>query len=274
MAWSSVDAFVDDVRRSGHPGPQRIVTAALVRCAVHLRERGRAVPDLQLAWSTGIPRSVGLAGSSAIAVGVIDAVAAAADHHLDPLVVAALALDAEVTELGIAAGWQDRVVQSVGRPVLVDTAEMLERDGTVVPTVRELRPATPLRLVVGWDPSSASDSGRYHGSLRRRADEISAAMAELAELARRSADALEAGALGTFADGVDRTWRIRRRAVPLRPDHAALVDAVGATGVAATTPGSGGSVVAVVADAAAGADEIRVVTELLGARGASWWVVV
>jgi glucuronokinase len=221
-----------------------------------------------------IPRSVGLAGSSALAVAAIDALAAWWAIALDRRVVAALALAAEAEVLGIPAGWQDRVVQAERTAVLVDAAQMDVVDGLEVPAVRRLAGSpgggAGARLVVGWSATAASDSSGYHAGLRadQRDDpgRHRSAMAELAALARRAADAWDVGDVGGVAAAMDEGWRIRQRVAPLRPDHAAIVEIARRAGVAATTPGSGGAVIAIAEDEGEAA---RIVRALRGAGLAS-----
>lgn len=229
-------------------GERRIIEAALQTLVEHIRRtRGGAVDrGVRLTWTTNIPRSVGLAGSSALAVGVIDATAALWDVALDRRVVAALALSAERDLLGIAAGWQDRIIQSFGRCVLVDAAAMDVVDSVSVPTVSTLTTnGRALSLLVGWHEATATTSEEYHGALRASAPSLVAPMRDLAELARRAARALGAGDIAELAAAVDAGWRLRQSCAPLRSDHADLVELVRAAGLAATTPGSGGAVVAV-----------------------------
>src|SRR4051794_37859449 len=113
--WLSLSAWRDDVGRDGSHGAhgaQRIISASLWTLLAHLR---RTDPDLSdgrgaaVSWRTDIPTSVGLAGSSALAVGTIDAVSTCWGITLDRRLCAALALSAERDVLGIAAGWQDRI---------------------------------------------------------------------------------------------------------------------------------------------------------------------
>lgn len=70
--------------------------------------------------SSSIPVSVGLAGSSAIVIGVLRALHRSANHPLpDSLALASMVLDVETQWLGITAGMQDRLVQVHGQPVFM-----------------------------------------------------------------------------------------------------------------------------------------------------------
>lgn len=261
--WAAV-ARVHEADGPGHGGNAPVVDAALEVVGRHL---GHPTDSLCVEWSSDIPRSVGLAGSSALVVGVIEAVAAHHGRRLDPRVVAALALAAEVDVLGIPAGWQDRVAQAHRGLVLVDAEALAAVDGLDAPTVRPL--TASLRAVVGWRADLAEDSGVYHGDLRADAP-AARDWTALADLARAAAAALDGGDDAAFRRAVDAGWRERQRIAPLRADHAELVDGVRAAGVVATTPGSGGSVVALPADD----DEERRVIDVLTAAGARHVVTV
>ena len=250
--WPSLSAWRDDVGRHGIHGAQRIISASLWTLDAHVRRNGPNValrPGVAVSWHTAIPTSVGLAGSSALAVGTTDAVAACWGITLDRRICAALALSAERDVLGIAAGWQDRIVQAFGRTVLVDAARMVEVEDVWVPTVHVVADDHPsIRLVIGWKVESASSSDNYHAPLRRVTRSLATPMAELAAVARSATESLERGDARAFSAAVDAGWHIRQACVPLHPDHAAIVELVRASGVSATTPGSGGSVVALCAD--------------------------
>ena len=274
--WPSASEWRRPVVDVAHTGEHRIINAALWTLDDHIRTRRgpRRRPDdghgVRLSWTTDIPRSVGLAGSSALAVGVIEATAALWDVSLDRRVVAALALSAERDVLGIAAGWQDRIIQAFGECVLVDAGSMATVDGLSVPTASVLAPCAapdaPISFVVGWNEATATTSDGYHGPLRALASSLAAPMESLAGLARHASRALTAGNVDELARAVDDGWNLRQACAPLRADHADLVERVRSTGVAATTPGSGGSVVAV------SADEDRVVDAIaaLEDAGCSW----
>ena len=81
-----------------------------------------------------------------------------------------------------------------------------------------------VRVVVGWKSESASSSDDYHAPLRRDAGSLAAPMAELAAVVCSAAASLERGDVGALTAAVDEAWHIRQACVPLRPDHAALVE--------------------------------------------------
>ncbi len=237
--WTGVRALVEHVGRYGHEGGQRLVTAAVARLA---RAAGE-VDDrpFVVRWSTTIPRSVGLAGSSALVVATLRALAERWGLDPAPPEVARLALEAERDELGIGAGLMDRAVQATGATVLVDG------DG-----FRVLRGARPIPLVVAWDPAAAAPSGRYPAVLRRRFEDgepaVVGAVDELAGLAREAAAAVERGDAEALGALVGATWRVRRGLGAVAPAHEALVAAAARAGLTATSAGSGGSIVAVATD--------------------------
>jgi glucuronokinase len=205
--------------------PAALIQAALARV-------GRAGAGVE--WDSTIPRSVGLAGSSAL---VIAALRASGNAPEDALALADLALSIERDDLGIVAGLQDRAVQAFEAPVLVD----LVADQTV----RVLTPSAPLEFVVVWRVALGADSGDYHAA---RPAVGSAAVQELARIARGAAAAFEAGDASALANLMALSADVRREVAPLPPGHDSLAEAVHRAGFSPNSTGSGGAVVAVVTE--------------------------
>jgi len=262
--WSSVDELVAHTDRYGHEGGARLVSAAIVSLVRWSNEHGRQIDPapFELRWSTGAPRSVGLGGSSAIVIATLRALCARWGLHLDAPELAAVALHAEVGELGVAAGWMDRAVQALDAPVLVDT-----RDGGDVPEMRVLTACPQLELLVAWDPAGASPSGRLHAGLRERAaarePAVLAAVDALVDAALRAADAIEGGERDELADAVEQTCDARDRLGALDGATRRLVGLASSCSAAATSAGSGGAVLVV--PPTDGADQLE---EHLRASGA------
>ena len=273
-AWATVSALTEDVAQAGHEGGDRLVTAAVTQLAAWVREhRSRGDVDVdddrvRLRWRTTIPRSVGLAGSSAIVVATMRALVQRWSLQVDPLVLAVLAVEAE-RSLGITAGMQDRVVQAVGETVLMEFGEgaWTTVDGCRVPAVRPVSPPSPIPLYVAWRPLAASPSHHYHRSLadRFRAGEepVVDAMQRLGALAVEGAAAVAAGDGAALAMLMDESFAARTAVAPQGDAHLAMVDAARAAGLSATSAGSGGAIVGVL-DGHRSSQRLRTALEPLG----------
>ena len=222
-----------------HGGAVLAIPVPSLTVTVSLRDDGQRLPLLGAAlarvgvdsaaeWTSDIPRSVGLGGSSAL---VIAALRASGRAPSDPLALAELALAVERDDLGIPAGLQDRAVQAFGAPVLVDLA--------VDAPVRTLAAGAAFEFVVAWRADASEDSGAYHRG-RRGAE----GMAELAQIARDAAAAFEAGDADALESAMDASARLRDEVAPLPPAHNELADELRSAGLSPNSTGSGGAVVA------------------------------
>lgn len=240
-SWSDLAELRDEAARVGHDSGDRLVTAALVTLDRLLPPELDRQP-FAVHWSTTIPRSVGLGGSSAIVVATMTAAFRlwALDVPLAELAEAALA--AEVDELGISAGLADRVAQVWRRTVLTDRREP-NTVATPVPV-----PA-PIPAVLAWSPDAAAPSGAYHRALRARFDagdaEVLAAMDDLARLADAGAEALLAGDIDGLGTAMDASLATRCGLGSVPDAALAPVDALRAAGAAVNFAGSGGALVCV-----------------------------
>ena len=255
--WRSSADLVDRIDRFGYgTGPQ--VMAATVRTFVDvvrgLQANGRNIEmpeDFELRYETGIPRQVGLAGSSALVVATMRCLIDFVGLEVPAPVLASLALRAETEQLGISAGLQDRVVQTLGGLVAMDFGTM-----TVDPLfgvshgVYEVLDSSLLPpLFCAYLPASAEPSGAYHGNLRARFDAgdttVRSTLHELAALVVEGRASLRWGNHDRFGELVGHNMDLRRSLGPLPERQLGLVEAVNDLDAPATFAGSGGAVVGV-----------------------------
>jgi glucuronokinase len=222
----SIQASDDDLRR------------LLQASASAFSETHGMLPPVKLSASTSIPRSVGLAGSSALVIAALRALAAWVGHRWDPVELAELALSVERDRLGVAAGLQDRLVQAVGEPVSM----RFDPVGFDKLTMSDEMP-----LFVAWNPHGAEPSDTVHRSLRRRFDagdpNVHQAMADLAVQAARARRAIEADDRLLLAEAMDRTFDLRTAIVAIDSGQRLLIDLGRAERAAVNSAGSGGSVI-------------------------------
>jgi glucuronokinase len=199
--------------------------------------------NVTLSATTTIPHSVGLAGSSALIISALRVLAATIDHRFEPIELAELALSIERERLGVEAGLQDRLVQSIGQLVAMTFDPV---------TFERLDPPDDIPLFVAWSEEGATTSDTVHRSLRRRFDagdpNVVASMRGLAEQAAGAASAITAGDLEGLAAAMNRTFEIRSMMVDVDPATRSLVDLASTAGAAANSAGSGGSVVGLARD--------------------------
>ncbi|CAI5509066.1 unnamed protein product [Closterium sp. Naga37s-1] len=223
-----------------------------------------------LSYSTNIPRQVGLSGSSAIIAAALSCLLHHYHlHHAIPIPVRPnLILEAE-SRLGIAAGLQDRVIQTYGGLVFMDfNRPHLEAHGYGMYQPMDPALLPPLQVIFAANPS---DSGHVHSSVRARwqAGDVAVrqAMADVAALAEEGRDALVARDWGKLARLMDRNFDLRRQMFGdevlgvvimsmvqaaramfgdevLGEVNLSMVQAARAVGAAAKFTGSGGAVVA------------------------------
>ena len=220
----------------------------LVRAAAARLERvsGAPVTMSGIRWGTDIPRSVGLAGSSAIVIAVLRALCATHRCPLAPAALAQLALEVETEDLGIAAGLQDRIAQVYGGVTFMDFGSPPRFE----PLPVELLPP----LVVAWRDVHAEDSGIVHSDLRERyargEPRVTEALAELGQLAHRARDAVLAGDRDELARCADGSFHARAAMLKLHPRHVEMINVARTAGAGANYAGSGGAIVCVCRDAA------------------------
>ena len=264
LVYASIEELSERVAAEGCGDVQPLVPATL---AVLGRRLGAQISPHHLEVHSTIPRSVGLAGSSAIVIATIRAMTSA--HSDDqwarslvaaPALLASLALAAEREILGIAAGLQDRVVQTLGGTVAMEFGHdsMRTLDGFEVGAYRSLG-ALPGGLFVAYRDGVGSDSGQVHAAVDPDDPAVRDAMRRAADAARRAGDAIEAGDVMALGAAMDETFDQRASVMSLDPAHVEMIDVARAHGASANYTGSGGAVIVLATD-----DRARTTLDSLG----------
>jgi glucuronokinase len=224
-------------------------TALMVAAVKKLVDHAPGVLDdpvgFRLALTSDIPRQAGLAGSSAIVIASLRALARYLGVTLDAPTLASLALAAETEVLGITAGPMDRVVQAYEGLLFMDF-----RPGA---SHASLDPELLPPLFVAWDPAPGEDSGAIHDRVRPRWERgeplVVSAVEELAALADAGAEALRHRDVAQLRRLVERSVVVRASVWMLAPHDREMIDIARRVGVPAKLCGSGGAIVGVLEDA-------------------------
>jgi glucuronokinase len=195
-----------------------------------------------LRYGSTIPVRVGLAGSSALAIAILRALAARYGVSIPEPDLPSLALAVETEELGIHGGLMDRVTQAVGGLVYMDLSEDLVRTtgrGRCEPLPAGRLPA----LYVAWIDELAIGSEAVHNDLRQRFDrgeaEVLAVMADLAGLADEARNLILADLAAGLPDLMDANFELRTRLMDVGDGNRRLVEIGRSIGAGVKQTGSG-----------------------------------
>jgi glucuronokinase len=267
--FRSIDELVDAVGRQGYYGGARLVKAAVKTFHDHCAKQNVALSrqNFTARYHSSIPRQVGLAGSSAIVTAALRALMDFYEVDIPLEHQPTLVLSAEVDELGITAGLQDRVAQVYQGLVYMDFSENFMRDfGHGV--YESLDPTLLPRLFVAYQPYPTKVSGRVLNDLRSRWErgdpEVLEALDRIAELATRGRDALQQGTHEIFASLMNENFDLRRRIMRISELDLTMVEAARRLGASAKLTGSGGAVIGMYGDD----DMKQQIARQLGALGA------
>jgi glucuronokinase len=249
-SWSDLRALSSHCDRYGYTGGVPLIQAVLAAYAEFVFAAGLEPLErgFRIAYRSSIPRQVGLAGSSALAVATLRAVV---QHHgveVETELIPSLALAAE-TRLGITAGLQDRVAQTYGGVVAMDFRhrKMQHRHGLAVGGYRFLDPAGLPPLYIAWSPEVAAESRTFHSDLRARFEAgewaVTSGMKMLGNLAEQAEYAINVADHDGLGELIDHSFDLRRRMATLPAGQEAMVDRARKVGVSATFAGSGGAIV-------------------------------
>lgn len=249
--FRSIEELSHDVELHGYYGGVRLVKAAIRRFFEYCQQNCLPLHDrtFSIRYESNIPRAVGLAGSSAIIVATLRALmqfyAVKIPQELQP----SLALSVETQELGIAAGLQDRVIQTYEGLVFMDFSPEKSRvqAGMEYGHYEQLNPALLPPIYVAYSDEAGEPTEATHGPLRARFDagdvQVRSAMSRLAALTDESRQALLDGKPENLHQLMNENFDLRRSICDLSPFHIQMIETARNAGASAKFAGSGGAIV-------------------------------
>jgi len=246
--FSSVEDLLERIGTYGYYGGLRLIKAAIKRFAEFCRRQGVTLParNFSLSYTSTIPRQLGLGGSSALITAVMRALQIFYGVDIPKPLLPTLILEAEREELGINAGFMDRVAQVYEGCMYMDLSEShFQRRGFGV--YESLDPGLLPPLYLAFDPGLGKVSGRVLHPIQEgyaRGDaEIRATLKELAGLAEEGKSVLMRREYDRFQVLMDKNFELRRRIMPISLPNLELVQAARECGASAKFAGSGGSII-------------------------------
>ena len=249
QSFDSLSEFVRSVTLDEIDGGERLLKSALRRWLIHNPDCIDAdVPLFHVEFSSNIPRQVGLAGSSAIVIAALRAYSSWFEKDNTPELLASMALAAE-HDLGISAGLQDRVIQSLGGLVYMDfeQSQMRKDNGLDVGQYECLDPSKLPLLYVAYARNIPESTEVLHGNLKRKYDlgdqNVIQTIAQIADLAFAGKTAIQNADHDLLFELINKNFDLRESICVLNPGHVRMIEVARACGASAKYCGSGGAII-------------------------------
>lgn len=265
--FPGIKELAEDVRLYGYYGGIRLLKAAVKRfyeycekIPVKIAER-----NFTIRYHSDIPFRLGLAGSSAIITACMKSLMTFFEVDIPKTILPNLIRSVETEELGIAAGLQDRVVQTYETPVYMDfNRELIESRGygNYEPMNKNLFH----NLYIAYRKDLSEGSELVHNNFRERYEfgdpHVLSSIKEWAELTDKGKTALENQDYQSLAGYINRNFDIRRAVMNIGKKNIQMVELARSAGASAKFTGSGGAIIGTYADE----KMFRLLRELLGAE--------
>ncbi len=246
--FESLDDLYATTRWRGYYGGFRIILALLVRLSDYCRQNGIELPNrnFTLEYESTVPLRLGMGGSSAIITAALRALIQYYDLNIPTEVQPNLVLETETRELGVAAGLQDRVIQTYEGVVYMDFARgLLESRG--YGEYERLDPRLLQNVYVAYRTSLSEGTEVFHNNVRERwrngDPEVVSAMKTWATYAAEGREAILTGDRARLHQLINANFDLRAKLYQLDAGNLEMIQLARSTGASANFAGSGGAIV-------------------------------
>lgn len=246
--FADISEFVQKTRLFGYYGGVRLIKAAIVKFDEYCRNKGIILSgrNFTIRYGTTIPRQLGLGGSSAIITAAMRALMAFHAVEIPEKILPSLILEAELGELGINAGYMDRVIQVFEGCVYMDLdARLIQREGHGFYERLDVGLLPPLYLAYKKELGKVSGAvlDDIRAAYERGDPSVLAVLRRLAEVAWQGRAALHEGDRDRFFDLMNENFDLRSKIMAVGAGNLELIETARRCGVSAKFAGSGGSIV-------------------------------
>jgi glucuronokinase len=251
--FRTIKDLADDVRLYGYYGGIRLLKAAVKRFYEYCEKNSIKIADrnFTIRYHSDIPFRLGLAGSSAIITACMKSLMTFFGVEIPKPILPNLIRSVETEELGIAAGLQDRVVQTYETPVYMDfNRELLESRGygNYEPMDKKLFH----NLYIAYRTDLSEGSEVVHNNFRERYEfgepQVLNAIREWAELTDKGKAALENQDYQSLSGYINRNFDLRKTVMNISTKNIQMVETARSTGASAKFTGSGGAIIGTFTD--------------------------
>ncbi len=248
--YKNINNLVESVNLMGYYGGARLVKAAIKKFYDYCAENNLKLEskNFTIRYNSSIPRQVGLAGSSAIITATMRALMRFYQIEIPIHILPSVVLSAEIDELGISAGLQDRVIQAYEGCVFMDfNKEYMEKHKTG--KYERLDPKLLPKLYVAYKTDLGKVSGAVLNDIRvrfERGDKKAVeTLNQIADCAEQGKLAIQNRDTKNLNKLIDQNFDLRRKVMNISESNIEMVETARKCGASAKFTGSGGSIIGI-----------------------------
>lgn len=251
--YKNISDLNNKVDLYGYYGGVRLIKAAIkifyTYCARENLELSNE--NFSIRYQSDIPRQLGLGGSSAIVTAVMSALQKFYEVKIPQEILPSLILESEREELGINAGYMDRVIQVYEGCVYMDLdRDLIQERGYGI--YESLNPELLPPLFLAYKPQLGKVSGRVLNHIRLGFDRgdpfVIETLRQIANQAEKGKQALFQKDWDTFFDLMNENFDLRRKIMQINDSNTELIQTARDCGASAKFAGSGGSIIGMYKD--------------------------
>lgn len=248
--YRNIHHLIDSINLTGYYGGSRLIKAAIKKFGEYCESNNLKIANrnFTVRYHSSIPRQVGLAGSSAIVTATMGALMKYYRVDIPIEILPSIILSAEVDELGINAGLQDRVAQVYEGCVYMDfDKKFLEEKGHG--KYERINPALLPNLYLAYRTDLSKVSGTVLNDIRSKYDKgdrkVIETLNEIAQLAHVGKDVIKAQDFKKLGNLIDKNFDLRCKIMNISQSNIELVQTARKCGASAKFTGSGGSIIGI-----------------------------
>ncbi|MFW5762113.1 MAG: mevalonate kinase [Cyclobacteriaceae bacterium] len=245
--------LVESVNLTGYYGGSRLVKAAIKKFSEYCSQNNIKLinKNFTIRYYSSLPRQVGLAGSSAIITATMRALMRFYQVKIDTPHIPNLVLSAEIDELGINAGLQDRVIQTYEGCTYMDfDPEYIKKHG--YGRYEQLDPTLLPNLYIAYKTDLGKVSGGVFNDVRSRYEkgdqQVISTLQQIANCAEEGKEAILKKDYQKMNELIDRNFDLRKSIMNISDSNMELINTARSCGASAKFTGSGGSIIGIYKD--------------------------
>ena len=245
--------LAESVQKTGYYGGNRLIKASIKKFCEYCEENCIKLSNknFTIRYQTSIPRQVGLAGSSAIVTATFKGLMKYYDVEIPIEKLPSLILSAEVDELRINAGLQDRVIQVYEGCVFMDfNKENMLKSGHGSYEKIDVKLLPNLYLAYKTDLSKVS--GTVLNNIKERYNNgdqhVLNSLEEIAKCAEEGKKAIEENNIKKLNRLINKNFDLRCSIMNISESNMELVNTARNCGASAKFSGSGGAIIGIYQD--------------------------